>query len=73
MRPRIVAVFLAIAAFAIFAGRLSPALDANVSRVMTAVFGLSAITAAVLMVTNRNPVYGALWFAIVTLSVSPRV
>lgn len=69
MRPRIVAAFLAIAAFAIFAGRLTPSLDATVSRVMTAIFGISAITAAVLMVTNRNPVYGALWFAIVTLSV----
>ena len=69
MRPRIVATFLGIAAFAILAGRLTPALDATVSRVMTAVFGLSAITAAVLMVTNRNPVYAALWFAIVTLSV----
>jgi NADH-quinone oxidoreductase subunit J len=68
-RPRIVAAFLAIAAFAIFAGRLTPALDVTVSRAMTALFGLSAITAAVLMVTNRNPVYGALWFAIVTLSV----
>jgi len=68
-RPRIVAAFLGIAAFAILAGRLSPALDANVSRVMTAIFGLSAIAAAVLMVTNRNPVYAALWFAVVTLSV----
>jgi NADH-quinone oxidoreductase subunit J len=69
VRPRIVATFLGIAAFAIFAGRLTPALDAAVSRAMTAAFGLSAITAAVLMVTNRNPVYAALWFAIVTLSV----
>jgi NADH-quinone oxidoreductase subunit J len=68
-RPRIVAAFLAIAAFAILAGRLTPALDATVSRAMTAIFGLSAITAAVAMVTNRNPVYAALWFALVTLSV----
>jgi len=68
-RPKIVAAFLGIAAFAILAGRLSPAMDANVSRFMTAIFGLSAVTAAVLMVTNRNPVYAALWFAVVTLSV----
>jgi len=68
-RPRIVAAFLAIAAFAIIAGRLTPALDAPVSRAMTILFALSAIVAAVLMVTNRNPVYAALWFAIVTLSV----
>jgi NADH-quinone oxidoreductase subunit J len=68
-KPRIVAVFLGIAALAIIAGRLTPAIDATVSRTMTAIFGLSAITAAVLMVTNRNPVYAALWFAVVTLSV----
>ncbi|QDT55965.1 NADH-quinone oxidoreductase subunit J [Caulifigura coniformis] len=68
-RPKIVAAFLGIAAFAILAGRLSPAMDANVSRFITALFGLSAVTAAVLMVTNRNPVYAALWFAVVTLSV----
>lgn len=68
-KPRIVAAFLGIAAFAIIAGRLTPALDATVARTMTAIFGLSAITAAVLMVTNRNPVYAALWFAIVTLGV----
>ncbi len=68
-RPRIVAAFLGVAAVAILAGRLTPALDANVSRLMTAIFGISAVTAAVLMVTNRNPVYAALWFAIVTLSV----
>ena len=63
-KPRIVAAFLGIAAFAIIAGRLTPALDDTVARTMTAIFGLSAITAAVLMVTKRNPVYAALWFAI---------
>ncbi|HVJ85047.1 MAG TPA: NADH-quinone oxidoreductase subunit J [Caulifigura sp.] len=68
-KPRIVAAFLGIAAFAILVGRFSPPLDAGVSRVMTAIFGLAAVTAAVLMVTNRNPVYAALWFAIVTLGV----
>jgi NADH-quinone oxidoreductase subunit J len=68
-RPRVVAVFLGVAAFAILAGRLTPALDAGTARFITAVFGLSAIAAAVAMVTNRNPVYAALWFAVVTLSV----
>ncbi|HVJ67343.1 MAG TPA: NADH-quinone oxidoreductase subunit J [Caulifigura sp.] len=69
VKPRIVAAFLGIAALAIIAGRFTPAIDATVSRTMTAIFGLSAITAAVLMVTNRNPVYAALWFAVVTLGV----
>jgi NADH-quinone oxidoreductase subunit J len=32
-------------------------------------FAGAAITSAILMITNRNPVYSALWFAVVTLSV----
>jgi NADH-quinone oxidoreductase subunit J len=32
------------------------------------VFAAAAILSAILMITNRNPVYSALWFAIVTLS-----
>ena len=32
-------------------------------------FAGAAIVSAVLMITNRNPVYSALWFALVTLSV----
>ena len=31
-------------------------------------FATSAIACAILMITNRNPVYSALWFALVTLS-----
>jgi NADH-quinone oxidoreductase subunit J len=68
-RPRIVAAMLGIAALALLAGALTPANDAIVERLMTGVFGVGAITAAVLMITNRNPVYAALWFAVVTLSV----
>ena len=68
-RPRIVAAILGIAALAILAGTMTPASDAIAERLMTGIFGVGAITAAVLMVTNRNPVYAALWFAVVTLSV----
>ena len=32
-------------------------------------FAAAAIVCAILMITNRNPVYSALWFALVTLSV----
>lgn len=32
------------------------------------VFSLMALACAVLMITSRNPVYAALWFALVTLS-----
>jgi NADH-quinone oxidoreductase subunit J len=68
-KPRIVAAFLGMAAFAILAGRFAPAIDESVARVMTGLFGVSAVVSAVMMVTNRNPVYAALWFALVTLSV----
>jgi NADH-quinone oxidoreductase subunit J len=68
-RPRIVAAVLGVAALALLAGGLTPAGDAGVQRLMTGIFGVGAITAAVLMVTSKNPVYAALWFAVVTLSV----
>lgn len=68
-KPRIVGALLGIAALAILAGNFTPAIDTPVQRMMTGIFGVGAITAAVLMVTNRNPVYAALWFAVVTLSV----
>src|SRR4051794_17702893 len=38
-------------------------------RILFALFATVAILAAILMITNRNPVYSALWFAIATLSV----
>ncbi|MBX3443905.1 MAG: NADH-quinone oxidoreductase subunit J [Planctomyces sp.] len=68
-RPRIVGALLGIAALALLAGNFAPAADARVESLMTAVFGVSAIASAVMMVTNRNPVYAALWFAVATLSV----
>ena len=37
--------------------------------ILFSVFATSAITCAILMITNRNPVYSALWFALATLSV----
>jgi NADH-quinone oxidoreductase subunit J len=38
-------------------------------RFLFASFATVAILAAILMITNRNPVYSALWFAIATLGV----
>ena len=32
------------------------------------IFSIAALASAVMMITNRNPVYAALWFALVTLS-----
>ena len=37
--------------------------------ILFTVFATSAIVCAILMITNHNPVYSALWFALVTLSV----
>ena len=39
-----------------------------VQDVLFYLFAAVAVTSAVLMITNRNPVYAALWFALVTLS-----
>src|SRR3954470_17589387 len=41
----------------------------SAQRLLFAAFATAAILAAILMITNRNPVYSALWFALVTLSV----
>src|SRR5262245_20740401 len=38
-------------------------------RLLFAAFSTAAILSAILMVTNRNPVYSALWFALATLAV----
>ncbi len=43
--------------------------DALSQDVLFGLFALFAIVAAVLMITNRNPVYAALWFVVVTLCV----
>ena len=37
--------------------------------ILFSVFATAAIVCAILMITNRNPVYSALWFALVTLNV----
>jgi NADH-quinone oxidoreductase subunit J len=64
-----VGLVLAIAGTALLASRVD-----DLSRPVgdTALFWLFAgvaIIGAVLMITNRNPVYSALWFAVVTLNV----
>jgi NADH-quinone oxidoreductase subunit J len=38
-------------------------------RILFAAFATAAILAAILLITNRNPVYSALWFAMATLAV----
>src|SRR6266576_2845148 len=41
----------------------------SAQRLIFAAFATAAILAAILMITNRNPVYSALWFALATLAV----
>lgn len=43
--------------------------DKDISGAMYVVISTFCLIAAVLMITSRNPVYGALWFALVTLCV----
>ncbi len=68
-RPRIVGMLLSIAGIGLLAIRAD---DFSGPPVETAIFWLFAATAimsAILMITNRKPVYSALWFAMVTFSV----
>jgi NADH-quinone oxidoreductase subunit J len=67
-RPRIPGLLLALVGVVMFAlstGRSSGVFSEDV---MFWVFGLSALFCGVLMITARNPVYAALWFALATLA-----
>jgi NADH-quinone oxidoreductase subunit J len=43
--------------------------DSNLTEtILFSIFSIVALGSAVMMITNRNPVYAALWFSLVTLS-----
>lgn len=67
--PKLVGLILAVGGAGWLATRLNPASGHGVQTVLFFTFALAAILSAILMITNRNPVYSALWFALVTLSV----
>ena len=67
--PKIIGLILAMCGAGLLATRLEPPVDWDVKTVLFFTFAAAAILAAILMITNRNPVYSALWFALVTLSV----
>src|SRR5436190_3278841 len=67
--PKVVGLILAICGAGWLASRLNPASGHGVQTVLFFTFAAGAILSAILMITNRNPVYSALWFALVTLSV----
>jgi NADH-quinone oxidoreductase subunit J len=68
-RPKIVGLSLALVGTLLMAVHLHVADGPIVETALFAVFAAAAVFCAILMVTNRNPVYSALWFAMVTLSV----
>ncbi len=67
--PRAVGASLGLAALVSGALILFQPGGAIVSDVLSGFFALTAVVSAALMITNRNPLYSALWFAVVTLSV----
>lgn len=68
-RPRIVGLLLAIAGIGLLAIRADDFTGPLPETVMFWLFAATAIMSATLVITNRNPVYSALWFAMATLSV----
>src|SRR4029078_7122462 len=67
--PKIVGLVLTLVGAGLIAARLEAISDDRIQSTLFCVFAAAAILSAVLMITNRNPVYSALWFALVTLSV----
>src|SRR6478609_4041195 len=66
--PKIIGLLLAIGGADWLVYQLN-ASGASAQRTLFAAFASAAILAAILMITNRNPVYSALWFALATLAV----
>jgi NADH-quinone oxidoreductase subunit J len=59
---------LALVGCGMWAATLRTATGPLTESILFWVFSAIALTSGVLMITNRNPVYAALWFALVTLS-----
>ena len=67
-RTRMIGLLLALAGTGIALWSLPSPTGDNTTTVLFWFFAASAIFCAVLMITSRNPVYAALWFALVTLA-----
>lgn len=67
--PRQLGWLLTFAGLIAFAVKLLPAEFSPNEDVLFVLFSVGGILCAVLMITSSNPVYGALWFAVSTLSV----
>ena len=68
-RPRILGGLGAVAAILLMQMILLPPAGDLVRNVLFFFFAAAAVLSAGAMITDRNPVYSALWFALVTLSV----
>jgi NADH-quinone oxidoreductase subunit J len=68
-RSRILGTLLALAALLTLQGVMLPPAGNVVRDGMFYLFSATAILSAGLMITDRNPVYAALWFALCTLAV----
>src|SRR3954447_24416357 len=66
--PKVIGLLLAIGGADWLVYQLN-ASGPSAQRLLFAAFATAAILAAILMITNRNPVYSALWFALATLGV----
>jgi NADH-quinone oxidoreductase subunit J len=68
-RPKAVGLILTAIGIALLATRLEDGTGPLFETVLFWLFAAGAVISAVIMITNRNPVYSALWFAVVTLCV----
>jgi NADH-quinone oxidoreductase subunit J len=68
-RPKVVGLILSLAGVGLLATRVDDFSSPVGETALFWLFAGAAILSAILMITNRNPVYSALWFAVVTLSV----
>jgi NADH-quinone oxidoreductase subunit J len=67
--PKAVGLVLTVIGTALLAARLEDGSGPLLDTVLFWLFAAGAVISAVIMITNRNPVYSALWFAVVTLCV----
>jgi NADH-quinone oxidoreductase subunit J len=67
--PKVFGLLAALAGAYVLASRIRAAEGPLGETILFSVFATAAIACAILMITNRNPVYAALWFALATLSV----
>jgi NADH-quinone oxidoreductase subunit J len=67
--PKAIGLVIALAGAFLLARNLPAGEGETGETILFSVFAMAAIACAILMITNRNPVYAALWFALATLSV----